>query len=185
MNRISYYLTAKNQYSLHSPFVFDFYCNVLSPRLKRADLEKSGLPRLWRKNIALCYKLADYYGLPNVVFDEALSSVHGNVSAWLDGVRNCTSFEMMELGMNDGFRGEKVGVLVCRPENFEGWMERLSDKISNDTVFVIPEVHGSPHDESRWGEMMRDGRVTLSLDVFSAGLLFFRKELSRQHFLLR
>lgn len=183
MNRLAYYLRAKNRYNLHSPFVFDFYCNVLTPKLKDDVLGAGGLRRSWKRNVALCCKIADYYGLPNMVLEEKLSA-GSKFKDCLAAMEKFGNFKVCEIGSADDFWEEKVGVMVCKPENFSGWMESLSGKVANDTVFVIPEIHGNVQNEALWLDVRKNGRVVLSLDVFYAGLVFFRKELSRQDFLL-
>jgi predicted O-methyltransferase YrrM len=57
--------------------------------------------------------------------------------------------------------------------------------ISNDTVFVFDDIHSSAGMEQAWEEARQHEMVTVSLDLFFSGWIFFRKELSRQHFRLR
>ncbi|GJM32260.1 MAG: O-methyltransferase [Saprospiraceae bacterium] len=50
------------------------------------------------------------------------------------------------------------------------------------SVFVIADIHWSKEMEEAWAEMKTLPEVTLSIDLFSFGLLFFRKEtLHQQH----
>ncbi len=46
----------------------------------------------------------------------------------------------------------------------------------NDSVFVIADIHWSKEMEEAWREMQQHPGVTLSIDLFHLGLLFFRKE---------
>ncbi|MCB9277152.1 MAG: class I SAM-dependent methyltransferase [Lewinellaceae bacterium] len=46
----------------------------------------------------------------------------------------------------------------------------------SDSVFVIADIHWSREMEDAWLEMQRHPAVTLSVDLFHIGLLFFRKE---------
>lgn len=47
----------------------------------------------------------------------------------------------------------------------------------NDSVFVIADVHWSDEMEACWEKMKNHDEVTLSIDLFHFGILFFRKEL--------
>ena len=46
----------------------------------------------------------------------------------------------------------------------------------NDSLFVIADIHWSREMEAAWLDMQQHPSVTLSIDLFQVGLLFFRKE---------
>ena len=58
MNRLQFFLLAKTEYNLHSPFVFDLYRNVLFAQLDRNTLATLGLRRGDRYH-QLVYKLVN------------------------------------------------------------------------------------------------------------------------------
>ena len=60
-------MKAKTQYNLHSPFVFDLYNEALLPRVDSKKLKTNTLSGQDRRNAALIYKLADHYGVKNIV----------------------------------------------------------------------------------------------------------------------
>jgi predicted O-methyltransferase YrrM len=65
--------------------------------------------------------------------------------------------------------------------NFEALM-----KIShNDTVFVFDDIHWSSEMEQAWNKLIMNELVSVSIDVYQFGILFLKKELSKQHFVLR
>lgn len=49
-------------------------------------------------------------------------------------------------------------------------------KAHNDTVFILDDIHWSKDMEEAWRRIQEDERVSLSLDLYHAGLLFLRKE---------
>ncbi len=57
-------------------------------------------------------------------------------------------------------------------------------KVSPGTVFVIADINWSPGMSEAWKELCREPAVSLSIDLFHCGLLFFRKGMARQHFVL-
>lgn len=58
-------------------------------------------------------------------------------------------------------------------------------KANNNSVFVFDDIHWSPGMEKAWDVIYHDKRVTLAVDLYYLGLVFFRKELSKQFFCLR
>lgn len=57
--------------------------------------------------------------------------------------------------------------------------------VHNDTVFVFDDIHKNAEMEQAWNEVRGNGRVTLSLDFYTMGVLFFRHQLSHQTICLR
>lgn len=55
----------------------------------------------------------------------------------------------------------------------------------DNSVFVFDDIHYSNEMEQAWETIKRDHRVIVSLDFFHMGWVLFRKELSREHFMLR
>ncbi len=55
----------------------------------------------------------------------------------------------------------------------------------NDTVFVFHEIHSSDEMEMTWEQICENSKVTASIDLFGLGVVFLRKELSRQRFVIR
>lgn len=65
------------------------------------------------------------------------------------------------------------------------YFDRFAGHARNDTVFIFDDIHWSPQMEKAWETIRNDERVRVTADLFTFGLVFFRKELSRQHFVLR
>jgi len=57
--------------------------------------------------------------------------------------------------------------------------------VSNNSVFVFDDIHKNADMEQAWLEIIGNERVTLSLDFYTMGAVFFRRELSKQNILLR
>ncbi|MGB0525564.1 MAG: O-methyltransferase [Flammeovirgaceae bacterium] len=58
-------------------------------------------------------------------------------------------------------------------------------KAHEHTLFVFDDIHWSAGMEKAWEEIRTHERVTLSIDLFSVGLVFFRKDEEKTHFTLR
>jgi predicted O-methyltransferase YrrM len=58
-------------------------------------------------------------------------------------------------------------------------------KVSPGTVFVIGDINWSTGMNEAWKIICNYPQVTLSIDLFYCGLVFFREGMTRQHFKLR
>ena len=56
--------------------------------------------------------------------------------------------------------------------------------IHKRSVMIIDDIHWSSQMTKAWNEIIQNQRVTLSLDLFQAGVLFFDPELKKEHLLL-
>ena len=55
----------------------------------------------------------------------------------------------------------------------------------NDTVFVFDDIHWSEGMQKAWEEIAVHERVTVSIELFRIGIVFLKKELSKQKFVIR
>ena len=59
-------------------------------------------------------------------------------------------------------------------------------KASNEnSIFVFHDIHWSRGMEDAWAEICKHPQITVSIDLFELGLVFFRKGLSKQDFVIR
>lgn len=63
--------------------------------------------------------------------------------------------------------------------------ETLLSIAHNDTVFVFDDIHWSAGMQNAWTEISGHERVTVSIDLYRMGIVFLRKELSKQKFIIR
>lgn len=65
------------------------------------------------------------------------------------------------------------------------YFERCLKYIHNDSVLVFDDIHWSEEMESAWETVQQHPQVTLSIDLFFCGIVFFRKEQKeKEHFKL-
>lgn len=58
-------------------------------------------------------------------------------------------------------------------------------KINNNTVFVFDDIYWSKGMSEAWEEIKRHPKITLTVDLFALGIVFFNTDLSKQDFVLR
>jgi predicted O-methyltransferase YrrM len=59
------------------------------------------------------------------------------------------------------------------------------EKTHEDSIFVFDDIHWSDEMEQAWEKIKADERVTLTIDLFYIGLVFFRKKQPKQDFWLK
>ncbi|MBL4605273.1 MAG: class I SAM-dependent methyltransferase [Flavobacteriaceae bacterium] len=57
--------------------------------------------------------------------------------------------------------------------------------IHNDSVFLFDDIHWSKGMEDAWAEIKNNPIVTVTIDTFQWGFVFFRKEQQKEHFTIR
>ncbi len=61
----------------------------------------------------------------------------------------------------------------------------LKPTIRKDTVWIFDDIHWSPGMEQAWKQICLDPIVTVSIDTFRWGIVFFRSGQVKEHFVLR
>jgi len=101
--------------------------------------------------------------------------VDGDFDANLSQVVSNTSF--VDLAFVDGNH---------RKEPTINYFHQLLTKTTNNSILVFDDVHWSREMEEAWEYIKQHSSVTLSIDLFFIGIVFFRHEqLEKQHFSIR
>lgn len=58
-------------------------------------------------------------------------------------------------------------------------------KAHADSVFIFDDIHWSADMDDAWNEIRNNDQVSLSIDLYQFGLVFFRKGIAKQHFTLK
>ncbi|MFV8353581.1 O-methyltransferase [Flavobacterium sp. XS2P14] len=61
----------------------------------------------------------------------------------------------------------------------------LLPTITNETVWIIDDINWSPEMKNAWEIIKTHPKVTVTIDTFQWGLVFFRREQPKQHFIIR
>lgn len=57
--------------------------------------------------------------------------------------------------------------------------------IHNETLFIFDDIHLSQAMHESWQELIKNPKIMVSIDMFYFGIVFFRTEQTKQHFLIR
>jgi predicted O-methyltransferase YrrM len=62
----------------------------------------------------------------------------------------------------------------------------LLEKSTEQSIFIFDDIHWSAEMEEAWKQIQNHARVTLTIDLFFVGLVFFNKDFKvNQHFIIR
>lgn len=59
------------------------------------------------------------------------------------------------------------------------------NKSHNESIFIFDDIHWSRDMEEAWKIIKNNNKVKVSIDVFRMGLIFFKKELSYQQYVIK
>jgi len=65
------------------------------------------------------------------------------------------------------------------------YFDKLVSTITNETVWIFDDIHWSSQMEEAWEIIKKHPKVTVTIDTFQWGLVFFRREQPTEHFIIR
>jgi predicted O-methyltransferase YrrM len=65
------------------------------------------------------------------------------------------------------------------------YFELLLPTITNDSVWIFDDIHWSQEMENAWEIIKNHSKVTVTIDTFQWGIVFFRAEQEKEHFVIR
>lgn len=247
---VKYLLRAKGPDSLHSPFVFRFYCDVLrnpynfyafetiedqrqrllanreeirffslGARQKEVRCrvgEMAAKSLLPTEKAMFLFQLA-YWLRPAVVIELGtcmgistayLASAHPSRVVSFEGIKalsdiakgvwhnlGLSNIELMEGDIDQTLpafaqmeKAEADLIFVDANHTREAtlrYFRTLKTKASPQACMVFDDIYWSEEMASAWEEIKADPEVTVSIDLYHLGLVFFRKESPKENFIIR
>jgi predicted O-methyltransferase YrrM len=108
------------------------------------------------------------------------------------GIRNCRLIEgnideILPLWLKEDREPDMV--LIDASRRYKPTMHyfrQLLEHINDNSILIFTGIHESNEMEQAWKEIQQDEAVTLSIDLFSLGIVLFRKEFrTKQHTSIR
>lgn len=65
------------------------------------------------------------------------------------------------------------------------YFEECATHIHDKSVVIIDDIHWSKGMEKAWNEIIKQPRITASIDIFHMGIIFFDSGLAKKHYKLR
>lgn len=64
------------------------------------------------------------------------------------------------------------------------YFNQCLDKVHRDSIFVFDDIHWSAGMEKAWSKIKSEPKVSLSFDLFQAGIIFFTPTKSKQEYII-
>jgi hypothetical protein len=64
-------------------------------------------------------------------------------------------------------------------------IEKFVMTIENDSFWILEDIHANAASETLWKKIKMNPKVTVTLDTYHFGLVFFRREQVEEHFIIR
>jgi predicted O-methyltransferase YrrM len=90
----------------------------------------------------------------------------------------------------EGRTGEAIYNLIYFDGNHSkkatlDYFELLLKTITNDSIWIFDDIHWSLEMEEAWEIIKKHPKITVTIDTFQWGLVFFRREQPKEHFVIR
>ncbi len=72
-----------------------------------------------------------------------------------------------------------------RKEATLNYFKSCLQKKHSESIFVFDDIYWSSEMTEAWKEIKQNSEVTITIDLFHIGIVFFRKEQAKQHFMIR
>ena len=73
----------------------------------------------------------------------------------------------------------------CANKTILKYFESSLLAIDNNSVFLFENIHSNKESEKVWNYIKKHEKVTVTIDTFFWGFVFFRKEQEKEHFIIR
>ncbi len=105
------------------------------------------------------------------------NTIRSEITEFSTYLQNCTlNTEYFSLIYFDGNHSKKATL---------DYFEKLLTTITNETIWIFDDIHWSSEMEEAWEIIKKYPKVTVTIDTFQWGLVFFRREQPKQHFIIR
>jgi predicted O-methyltransferase YrrM len=250
---LKYYITSKDEHSIHSPFVFTLYTEVIRTKKKYYAFEDLNTIRhnlLTDKTVLkindlgagsqvnpdnqrlvcdivknsgkspkiseLLFRLTNHFkpsvlidlgtslGLTTLYFSKAASKAtvysfegcHNTLdyAKKLFKAANAENIVTIEGNIDTTLPAQLEQIETIDIAYFDAnhtyeatkkYFEWCIQKIHNDSLFIFDDIYWSPEMKQAWQEITNHPRTVVTIDLFEIGLVFFRKEQPKQHFVLK
>ncbi len=176
--------SSTNQHGVHSPFVYNlvtrcFYVNTnkdLFPEI--SELLKSGDNKPFSFKVAkLLNRLPNYLGYSKAFLPENLDTSINKIIS----LKNTTSID------NTLQSDTNYDLFFLDSKNIVDASEitTLFSHCHNDSVIILNGPYRSTDSQNIWNKIKDHPQVMVTIDCFSLGLIFLRKEQAKEHFTIR
>ena len=184
---IKFLWNSKNEHSVHSPFVFDLVTKCFYDKTKFP--EYFHLKNNSKKN-KLFFRVLRYFQPKTILKIGNSNEIDTNMFS--SEITSFEEFQKNKISKNDNafdFRLLTFDFIYFNKNQSQKsilkYFEMLLPTITNDTVCIINDIHKSIENENTWDIIKKHPKVKVTIDTFHFGMVFFRAEQEKEHFVIR
>ena len=168
---------SKNEHGVHSPFVFLLLTKGLYTKKVRlaADALSNPNKSVSRKQ-QLLYKIIRYFEPKSIL---TIGATPSEIEVIRLGSPKA-SFDIDSTSYHSIFIHSDELATITNER-----LEQLLKTTENDSFWILENIHANRVAEAFWSNLKSNPKVTVTIDTFHFGLVFFRKEQVEEHFILR
>ncbi len=184
-----------NAHGLHSPFLFDFYNEVISPQ-KEFYFFKRFRPLLTKykksistENALFLFRWAAFYKpnsvcLRNANFPVALALAIPSKTKDLsvEKLRDYSETELSILSSLGILVQENLHSDLCYYDKIDA---EIFNELHNSKCLIISKPHASKSKHNLWVTLCDSKSVSISIDLYQFGILLIDKNQAKQHFVVK
>lgn len=186
LSKTEFLIKSANAHGVHSPFVFNIVQNALyAKHFRLSKGEHKALPQGWSyPKTDILYRLIRHFKATKLL------ALGENATAVTDTLRQLGENSRLQLWFFSTLApiqgGIEIGIVsdTTKAGLLEAFEEIIKNS-NNNTMCVIDNIHSSQQMEWAWKAIKKDPRVTVTIDTYHLGLVFFRRESVKQHFTIR
>jgi hypothetical protein len=191
---LQYYWVASNSkgHGIHSPFVFKFIQEILNG--------KSPLTAIENNTPAVNQILDQIEAAVSAPLTPKNKIVIARLLQWLNPITILVTGDKKQFDADSAINtNAKIGstqsvesidfAFIGKGQNKETMLQsasRLFDKMHSNSWVILHGIHADSNMETVWNTLKEHSNIRLSIDLFTIGILFCRKEQKEQeHFIIR
>ncbi len=170
---------SKNEHGVHSPFIFLLLTQGLyNKKIKLPVAALSTYKGVNSKKSRLLFKIVRYFSPKSILivgdttFEKEVMAL-ANPKATIDIALDSANYDCIYIHSQQFpfITNERI--------------EQMLNTTENDSFWILENIHANPAAEALWQTLQQNPKVTVTIDTYHFGLVFFRKEQAKEHFIIR
>lgn len=155
---LKFLLKSTNQHGIHSPFVFDFVTKGLYIKTNKNSVSNkfSELNSYSKKEQKILQKIVNYFNIDKITLSNKTLS-------------NSLDNKYKNLILNNIKEIKNTNPTSCKSNH----------------IVVFKDIYQNKENNSKWLKIIQQKEATVTIDLFYFGLIFYRTEQAKEHFVIR
>lgn len=189
---IIFWIKSSNQHGVHSPFVYNLITKCFYDKKKYYAYKILKAESVSNKKTRLIFRLSNYFQFKNslIINNSAIKKVFqiGNKNNKISIIENLSNPSELKK-IIENVESKNLDFIYFNINKNKQILlhsfEALLETKTNDSVFIINSIYKNKNITAAWNIIKNHPKVTVTIDTYSLGFVFFRKEQAKEHFSVR